>query len=289
MSDKNQLFDSGLPKRSQAEKILYPAIVTDINDPYDSWRIKCEIIDLRDDRLESLPYCYPIFGKNFGTLPKVGETVLVILADVNKPTSERYWFPRVFSQYQNIKEEYGIENTFRGTLHSRLELDKSISRIPSANNLYPSNVNRNRTWLIGRNNTDLYFDDNLYEIRVGKHKKDRPLEKNLKNRGFIRGEYNTNDQTTTIVSSDQIMLVSQSQQPKPNVDLNEEKLDELFNQLTPIPKGNVLVEILNLFRQAFLTHTHKYHNLQPDPDNINYQKLRDDNFERMFSRNIRIN
>lgn len=287
--NRDNIFAPNRGASTSNTRTLYPATVVDIEDPADAWRIKCSIQDLRDDKLTDLPYCYPLLGKQIGGLPKIGETVWVMLGDLSRPTGDRFWFPRVFSQYQNINEEYGVESTTKGTIHSRLDFDKSISRIPTAKGLYPDKSNQKRTWLIGRNNADMFFDDNLAVFRVGKHKIDKFTERNQTNPAYLRLEYNTSGQTTSILTADKLMFVSQNTLPKPNIDLDEKKLDDLFQLLSPVPKGDVLVEILDIFRKAILTHSHKYFNLAPDFDNINIQKLRDENLNRTNSKNIKIN
>jgi len=287
--ERDIIFSPDRGSSPKNTRTLFPATVQDIDDPADAWRIKCKIQDLRDDMLEELPYCYPLLGKQMGGLPKVGETVWVMLGDLSRPTGDRFWFPRVFSQYQNINEEYGVENTTKGTIHSRLDFEKSITRVTTAKGLYPDKSNQKRTWLIGRNNADMYFDDNLAVLRVGKHKIDKFTERNQTNPAYLRLEYNKEGETTSILTANKLMFVSQSVLPKPNIDLDEDKLEELFAQLSPLPKGDILVEVLNVFRKALLTHSHKYFNLPPDFDNINVQKLRDDNLTRIYSNNIKIN
>ena len=158
-------------------RVIYPALVIDNQDPIDAMRIKVKILDLREDRYndEDLPWCTSILGKTFIELPKIGEVVMVLLGNIERPLSERYWFPRQISSYENQSGEYGIESAMRGTVHSVFENPRVVSKNNKALYLYPQKTDKNKTWLLGRNNVDISFDDMEYQLRVLKHNDGSPL------------------------------------------------------------------------------------------------------------------
>ena len=65
-------------------------------------------------------------------------------------------------------------------------------------------------------------------------------------------------------------------------------MDEIIEKAHKLPYGDVLVEFLNLFRDAFLKHTHNFPTMPtcPDPNVVNLS-LFDTN--EILSKNIRIN
>ena len=90
--------------------------------------------------------------------------------------------------------------------------------------------------------------------------------------------------------------VTPSIQPISNVDtdnlnkslIDDETMQTIIDKCHCLPYGDVLVEFLNLFRTAFIEHTHPWPTAKPCDD---WSKLKLTNFtlDNILSKNIRIN
>lgn len=275
-------------KADATTRILYPAIVTDIEDKTNSLMIRASIKELRDESLSEVPWSYPFMNKQFVMMPKVGEGVWIMLADPSKPFSDRFWISRAFSNFGNLPFE-SATTAFINTPHTKLKSYKTLEKTPDGQDLYPQLKNLDKSYWLGRENTDIYQGNGLIELRFGKHERNETLKRNLINPSYIRLEFDSSNKTSNLQVADKIMLVSYQNQTKPSPDMDEKVLDELFEKLSPMAKGDVLVDILKIFRSAILNHSHKYHTLPADPLSESIVKLRFENLDRVLSQNIRIN
>lgn len=103
------ILDSELKSKestANVTRILYNAKVIENSDPENSSRIKVRIYSV-DAGIsdENLPWCIPFFPSHFQTIPKIGEHVLIIVANPWNPSVGRYYTGPVFSS-GNSEEEY---------------------------------------------------------------------------------------------------------------------------------------------------------------------------------------
>ena len=288
---KTNIYNYLFLKFNMISKVIYPAQVISIDDTHDSWKIKCMIRELKDEMLQELPDCYPLLGKQNGSLPKEGETVMVLLADLENPFYERYWLPKQNSLSYKIGNEFDIQDSMKGTIHSRLPFEKAPSKIPNIKNLYPeSNKNdRHQYWLLGEKNTDIVLGDNYSRIRTNKTLTNDDLRFNQNLAIFLQKGKDDNT-TTTVLGSNRLILSSHNQPNKLNRDLTDENIDKIFDQMQSLVRGEELVKLLKLFRDVLLTHSHKYHNLPPDETTTTkIFELRNYNFNLLLNEDIKIN
>ncbi len=178
-SIRNNAGQSTGARGNQNNRIIYPAIVREVDDSAGYNRIKAEIVNLNDfgqiysgkDKdltLSQLPLAIPLLPEFMHVRPKVGECVLVILENPTDPTSARYYIGPLINQqtkldFQSFQSSQSIynRNTFKG---------KDIAGSPS------TNINKSAGELFatqdeiafqGRKNSDIVFGDNTVKIRTG--------------------------------------------------------------------------------------------------------------------------
>src|ERR1035437_7764523 len=93
---------------SFGQRIIYPAIVRNVNDAAGYNRLQAEIVSLdekgvvspgkdKDTPVGKLPICIPIMSEIFHARPQIGECVLVICENPNDMSSVRYWIGPVLT------------------------------------------------------------------------------------------------------------------------------------------------------------------------------------------------
>jgi hypothetical protein len=148
--------------------------------------------------------------------------------------------------------------------------------------------------IVGRVNTDVILRINEVHIRAGKHENDNILKLNTKNPAeisLIYGQSTTSAtyQSTTVVTSDRIALISHTGNPQFKAARVEQKdRDRIFEEGHPIGRGDVIAQALNIIRNAIVGHIHGYSNLPADKNAIinDLEKL---DFSAIYNKNIVIN
>lgn len=272
-------------------KNMYYGEVTSIDDPTGGGNIKVKILDL-DNRTASqdLPWCYPLMPKFLHIYPKVGEVVRIFIEDVKYPQKGRFWIGSVISQQHKIEFE-SLFTALSTTNMALLGPDVSSSSYPDADGVFPD---KEDIALIGRKNTDIVLKPNEVHLRAGKHLNNEIFKLNVSNPATIDMVFETKPEGKTFYSSDVIMadkiaLISHDGKPKfKAAKITPEDRTNIFKNSHPIPRGDVLVEALNVMRNAIINHIHGYSGLPADKDAIiaSLEKL---NFDNMLQKNIVIN
>lgn len=293
--DKKYLINSNQYKRDTNKisnnRIIYWGEVISIDDKTDGGGIKVRISDF-DNQIsnDDLPYSYPLLPKYIHFLPKVGEIVRIFLEDPNYPQNSRFWMGSIISQLHKIKFD-GIYSALSTTNVGLNKPDPSPNTYPDAIGIYPDPED---VGILGRNNTDIILRENDLEFRSGKHEYDNPLKLNKTNPASIRLVFEENEEkddlySNTIIMSDKIGIISHNGIPKfKSNQLTPEDRTKIFNEGHPIARGDILVKVLNVFREAIIQHIHGYPKLPADKDEIitSLQKL---NIEKILQENIVIN
>jgi hypothetical protein len=71
--------------------------------------------------------------------------------------------------------------------------------------------------------------------------------------------------------------------------ITDEEMRKIIDTAHQLPYGDKLIEFLDIFRKAFLNHTHSHYLLPPIPDPETIPQLEGYNLERMLSDTVRIN
>ena len=296
MSFDKPILQTSDPYRKQGSMIsvtrtIYYGEVVDITDPTDGGRIKVKIPDLDNKTGNAeLPWSYPMIPKFFHVFPKVGEYVRVFIEDVKYPQKSRYWEGPVISQPQKI--EFDSIYTALSTTNMGLSTpEPAPSTYPDAIGVYPL---REDIAIVGRVNADVILKINEVHIRAGQHENGNPLKLNVKNPATISMIFEpksseSNYYSNTIIQSDKIAIISHEGNPQfKAARLTPEDRVRIFAEGHPMARADVLVEALNVIRNAIVTHIHGYSNLPADKTAI-INSLENINFDAILQKNIVIN
>jgi hypothetical protein len=306
MFDKPYIQTSNPNKQQSAtialQRTIYYGEVMSIDDDSDGGRIKVKIPDLdnRTSNIDDLPWCYPLIPRFIYQYPQVGEMVRVLIEDIKLPMRSRFWTGSVISQSQKI----GFDSKFTATSTTNYALvnpEKAVSTYPDADGVFPIQTD---IAIIGRINTDVILRINEVHIRAGKHENDNILKLNTKNPAEISMVFepiNNNNNTTiinntstcyysnTIIASDKIAIISHTGNPQfKAARLTADDRTRIFNEGHPLGRGDIIVEALNVLRDAIINHIHGYSNLSADKNEI-IRKLEQLQLDQILQKNIVIN
>jgi hypothetical protein len=273
------------------KRTIYYGEVISIDDPTDGGRIKVKISDLDTRTInDDLPWCYPLLPKFFHLYPQKGEVVRIFIEDIRYPQKSRFWLGNVVSQLHKV--EYDSLYTALSTTNVGLvSPDKAPSTYPDADGVFPLKTD---VAIVGKVNTDVILRLNEVHIRAGKHENDNILKLNTKNPAEISLAYEklekSNDYySNTVVLSDKIALISHTGNPQfKAAKLTNIDRKKIFDEGHPMARADVLVEALNVFRNALITHIHGYSGIAADKTEI-IKSLEDLNLNEIMQKNIVIN
>jgi hypothetical protein len=247
-------------------RVVYYGRVFKISDD-NNMKLKVFIrgVDPNDANNDTLPWCEPFLPRMFNVVPKVGETVKILLMDTKNPTIEREWIGPIISQPEKIGEDPHFFTSLAGKVGGLMKLGRSIKTIPEADGVYPK---EDDVCMLGRDNSDVVLRSNEVLIRAGKHELDTPLKLNRKNPAYlnmvvlkpsdIEDDKFTEDRTDTILMSNKIFLVGRDSNSKViNPIISKKEHLQLEKDLHPIVYGDVLYDFMVILRQWIKSHIHE--------------------------------
>lgn len=272
-------------------KTIYYGVVISIDDDTDGGRIKVRVQGVDNPILnDNLPWCYPMLPKFFHLYPQVGEMVRIFIEDVKFPERARYWQGSIISQPQKIG--YDSQYSALSTTNSGISIpERAPSTYPDANGVFPLKTD---VAIIGKVNTDVILRINEVHIRAGKHENNNILKLNTTNPAeisliFEQSTTSGNYQSSTIITSDKIALISHTGIPRFKAARMEQKdRDRIFEEGHPIARGDVLIQALDIMRRALINHIHGYSNLPADKTAV-INDLEKMNLDAILQKNIVIN
>ena len=283
---RTKTYDGDLNKTTPIHNIYYGKVVW-IDDPTDGGIIKVRIPDL-DNYLEDkdLPDAYPLLPKYFYVIPQVSEMVRIFIEKIETPMSGRQYLGSIISQPQKYKFD-GLYTALSTTNVGVSSPDDAPSTYPDAKGVFPT---KKDVAFIGRDNTDIILRAKEIEIRAGKHKVDDILKLNKTNPASIKLTISEDGTlSSNIIMGDKIALISHDGIPKfKAAEVDKEERNRIFEEAHPIARGDVLAEILEIFRRAILQHVHPYDKMSTDLSKIiiDLQKL---NIENILQKNVVVN
>jgi len=287
----SKLYEKTTDDVTNTRNIYYGEVLS-IDDPTDGGRIKVKILgfDNKITDVNDLPYCYPLLPKFFHVFPKVGEMVRIFIEDIKYPQRSRFWMGSIISQPHKV--EYDSIYTALSTTNMGLTAPETApSTYPDAQGVFPQ---KDEIGIVGRVNTDVILRNNQLEFRAGKHENDNPLKLNIKNPAAITLSFDQKEDedeyySNTVVLSDKIALISHSGNPKfKAARLNIDDRTRIFDDGHPLARADVLIEALNIFREAIIAHIHGYSGISADKNSI-INDLENINLENIVQNNIVIN
>lgn len=291
--DKPIIQTSNAYKKEQAgivrNRTIFYGEVVDIDDETDGGIIKVRIPELDNKTGDSdLPDCYPLQPKFFYVYPQLGEMVRIFIEDNKFPERSRFWLGPVISQPHKI----GFDSRFSALSTTNLSMTKPLaapSTYPDADGVFPTKTD---IAIVGKVNTDIILKVNELHLRAGKHENDEILKLNTKNPAHISMVYeplegeNENYYSNTIVLSDKIGLITHDGNPKfKAARINSEDRARVFAEGHPISRADILIEALEVFRQALLGHVHGYSGIPADKNAV-IKKLEELQLEAILQKNV---
>ena len=301
MSNKYNFNVANYNKGDKADRNFYLGVVESTTDSHDTGRIKVRIKGI-DDHItdtKSLSYAFPLLQKFLHVFPKIGETVWVMFPDRNNPFMDRLFIGPVISQPQNLnKDPHAISST-AGLDGAFSKPKPAPSTFPETQGVYPKIGD---IAIQGRNNSDIIFKDSEIQIRVGKFSeidKNGEVPKfNIKNPTYIQLKQAKSDAggVINVVGSKINILSHEGGAPRFNLaDQNDmitnEELAKILETAHPLAFGDILIEFINLFKEAFVNHVHPYDGMKPEDlkGSVAIKKLLEFDVNKMISKNIKIN
>lgn len=276
--------------KENAVRNIYYGEVISIDDPNEGGRIRVKIPDF-DNKTgnDQLPFAYPMLPKFFWIIPQVGEVVRVFIEDTRYPQRGRHWMGSIISQPQKIGYD-GYYTALSTSNIATINTESNPSSIPDANGVFPTVKD---VALLGRNNTDVILKDKQVLIRCGKHKINNVLSLNKENPAFIQMDFVENEKNVTqssiITMADKIAFISHDGTPKfKSNTLTKDDITKIFDSAHPMGRGDLIVEALEIIRNAIIQHIHGYSGIGADKSGI-INQLESINFTNILQKNIRIN
>lgn len=286
--------DSSFMEKMDDKSMIQYGRVISIDDNADAMRIRVRVKGIDDKfKNEEVPYCYPFLPKFFSVLPKVGEMVKVIFLTKNERLN-REWIGPVISQPQRLDKDSFISTAWSMTDKPKTDFLTAISNIPEAEKVYPEIEDIS---VQGRKNTDIILKDREALIRVGKHVYNNNVKLNKTNPAYIQLKMFNNDNrksTHTNIVSDHINLIShKNEDPKINPVVGilgdtEKQIFAMEERLSPLVKGDKLIDFLKLLQQYVAGHIHNGSRIPADNSGAKPEILRFD-LDSLLSKNIRVN
>ena len=274
---------------NSSNSIFKYGTVVAVDDSFDGDRVKVHIkgVDSSNYSLDDIPYAFPLIPKTFFVKPKIGETVLVIVQN-GAYEDDRFWIGPIISQPHKIEYD---------SISALSLLKAGLVGPDTAPSTDPDNVgvqfDAEDIGLQGRGTTDVVVKPNEVRIRAGKTLDFRKL--NRVNPSYMQIKYDTDKGESSInIVSDYINLLSYEGVDKFNlvdpIDLiNSDEYANIIKKAHRLPFGDVLIDFMNIFIKAFITHVHAYNGLPPDLSQIELKNLLAYQLDKILSNNIRIN
>lgn len=263
---------------AQEIPLIRQAKVISVDDKTDGDRIKVMLIP--EDVGETVnEYVYPLLPKMLHIKPKIGESVYVLTAIATDGHSQRFYIGPIITQPTHMEYEPYYMDASALNRGSIVKPDEAPSMNPNTNGAFPK---ENDISIEGRKNASIQLTDNDVRIKAGVKVSDktspRKVTFNRKNPAYIKAKYNEQTQTTNdgqeyqssvAIVGDKINLIGNNAGFKttdPDELISDEEMKKIVEKAHQLPYGDILVEFLTLFRNAFLTHTHSYIGLPTCPD-----------------------
>lgn len=300
-SNKYNFNVANYNKGGKADRNFHVGVVESNLDPNDAGRIKVRIKGIDDHITETqqLSYAFPLLQKFIHVFPKIGETVWVMFPDKENPFMDRLFIGPIISQPQNLnRDPHAISST--AGLDSAFAAPKPApSTFPESRGVYPKTTD---IAIQGRNNSDIIFRDSEIQIRVGKfseeNKNGEVPKFNIKNPTYIQLKQAKSDAggVVNLVGSKINILSHDGGSPRFNLSdqdnmISNDELARILEKAHPLVFGDLLIEYLNLFKEAFTNHVHPYDGMKPEDlkGGNAKKKFLEFDLNKIISKNIKIN
>jgi hypothetical protein len=295
---------------NQAARNIYPAIVTNIDDPTEQNRIIARIVNLdqdgnvlggrdRDTQDDKLPFCVPMLPEHFHVRPLVGEMVFIFLENPADNSAPRYWIGPIISsklklKFQDYKEAVKIFD------YTVFNVNTNTQNQPKVATAFPEQAD---VAMQGRGDADIMLRQREAYLVAGKFKPnstdintETPSYLQLKQfdnvkTGPLKAYSQANLQSTNVNIFSPIGKFRDKNLSKFEKNPDLESFGDFASTLHPAVFGDELVKLLDLIIRVLLTHIHTPQSpLTPIPDSTTLQEYTvDGSLQNILSKYIRIN
>lgn len=295
---------------NQNSRLIYPAIVLNIDDPNEQGRIIARIINLdqngkqfggrdRDVPDDKLPFCIPLDSPHHHCKPMVGEMVYIHLENPSDNSAPRYFTgPVINSKFKLKYQEYS--EAIKIFDDTKFPVNNNSNNQPKTSGLFPEPAD---IALQGRDDADLMLKSREVYLVAGKFKPNT-FDENVETPSYLQLKQFYNVTTGPLKSFSQVNLQSSNvniysplgkfrsadlKNFETNEDLNS--FGDVASRLHPTVFGDELIKLFDIIIRVIITHIHTPQSpLVPTPDSTSLQeysisgKLQD-----LLSKHVRIN
>ena len=250
--------------------------VESVKDESDGLRIKVRLQQDGDTPIDDLPYAFPLLPKVFRSVPKEGECVLIFCSDINNKESNRYYIGPVISQDQNLfedKYDYGRGQAISLLKGGELSPFERLSNYEETNGSFPK---INDISILGRKSEDIILKDGEIDLRCGIRNKSNNVDDsdllgnvifNSQNPAYIQLKfqnaigYSNKQEADSVINlvADKVNIISHKNKDEMNINLTDKNelikssdMDDIMKKLHQLPYGDLLVNALNIIRDAIV-------------------------------------
>lgn len=278
-------------KSGELSKIIYYGKVIENYDEKNLQRLTVRI-DGIDNGIEDkdIPLSYPFNSKvGINILPKKGEVVKILISDLTytNKKANRLWIGPIISNYENILEEKYL---FGDNI---LQTDLTKSKIAKNNRSYEKDIfptSDEDVSILGRDNSDIILGKNKVTLRAGKHKKNKPREKNTVNPTYSILEYISDESSYGLTVGDTLFFISHNGKEKFKRILTAKDIVDLKENSQSMLYGELTIDYLKTLTEFVFQHTHNHAQTSPVKSkkfNELMEKL--NNIEKLLAKNLKIN
>ena len=282
-------------------------------DCLDGTRIKAVIDGDNPRNIASIPWAAPLLPKVFQSIPKVGEAVIIITAQMGDKDSQRFYIGPIIPQPQYFEKSPKKNATSMLQTAETTPL-AAISNFAVTEGSFPSNED---IAVIGRGGEDIVLkynsstSDSEVDIRAGIRQRatsssddairdklvvfntETPTYIQLKNKNGIAPKHDASSLVNIVGEKVNIMSTQDSDVSASITDNKElvksSEADNIMDKLHQVPKGDTLIEFLEVLRQAVLLHVHPWLGMEQCGDHGGYiNKLKDYDLQSLLSDHVRI-
>lgn len=275
-----------------------------VDDRTDSNRIKVRLLPEDSTQpVEDLPYAIPFLPQMIHIKPKLHEAALILNSVANDGKSQRYYIGPVISQINHMYDEpmYDAMAQYETATNKKdpaptLDKNSTLGAVPTNEEIA----------VVGRKFSDIILGDNDLRIRCGVKKVDsienRSFSYNTVDPAYIKLKYYDtglegvdNCNSTATVVADKINLIGNKSKEHAFATndkaelINDDNMKKLIETAHALPYGDILIEFLKLFRDAFMNHTHPFPMFPPCQEPTYFKPLQNYNMEEMLSESVKIN
>lgn len=263
-------------------------------------------------------YAFPFLPKFFHVIPKVGEGVFIINQALDESHSQRYYLGPIIAQPQFMYNNDYFTSTrlLSGTLIGADENPEYKRETPGT---LPDKTD---VAVLGRKDSDIILKEDEIHVRCGVKNTtvltndSSEFEFNGKHPAFIKLKHFRNIgsdvsedfqtqmekrkeqeergyESVANIVADKINLIGTDSRDiykvnDPEKLISDEEMDRFIKKAHQVPYGDTLLEFLNIFKTAFLTHQHRWAQLPPVVGE-DVKRLTDYPLNTILSQTVRIN